>query len=98
MTKRLTIQVSDEFYQGLRRRVGQRGIGRFLEEVARPYVLRPEPGGPGWDEWLEDQYRQQAAQEAADPELAAEIREWIESGVGECLPDEDWSWLHKRSH
>lgn len=94
MAKKLTIQVSDEFYDGRQRRVGKRGIGRFLEQLARPHVLPLKPGDPGWEEWLEQQYREQAAEEAADPELAAEIREWIESGVGECLPEDDqdeWS-------
>src|SRR3954464_6272451 len=38
MAKKLTIRVSDEFYDGLQRRVGKRGIGRFLEELARPHV------------------------------------------------------------
>jgi len=33
MPKKLTIQVSDEFYDGLQRRIGKRGIGRFLEEL-----------------------------------------------------------------
>lgn len=94
MAKKLTIQVSDEFYDGLRRRVGKRGIGRFLEQLARPHVLPLKPGDPGWDEWLEQQYREQAAEEAADPELAAETREWLEADLGgDSLPDEDWSWL-----
>ena len=47
MSKKLTIQVSDEFYDGLQRRVGKRGIGRFLEEIARPHVIRPNPATPG---------------------------------------------------
>jgi mRNA-degrading endonuclease toxin of MazEF toxin-antitoxin module len=44
LARKLTIQVSDEFYDGLQRHVGKRGIGKFLEEVARPYVVRPQPG------------------------------------------------------
>ena len=55
MPKKLTIQVSDEFYDGLQRRIGKRGIGRFLEEIARPHVIRPNRGDPGWEDWLEEQ-------------------------------------------
>jgi hypothetical protein len=95
MTKKLTIQVSDEFYDGLQRRVGKRGIGRFLEEIARPHV-RPEPGDPGWEAWLEQQYREKAADEAADPAYAAEMREWMETGLDEGLPDDNWDELRSR--
>lgn len=93
MTKKLTIQVSDEFYAGLQRHIGKRGIGRFLEQVARPHVLPLRRGDPGWEEWLGQQYREQAAEEAANPEIAAETREWLEADLGDTLPDEDWSWL-----
>jgi hypothetical protein len=93
MAKKLTIQVSDEFYEGLQRRVGKRGIGRFLEHLARAHVLSLRPGDPGWEEWLEQRYRAQAAEEAADPELAAEVREWLDADLGDTLPEEDWSWL-----
>jgi hypothetical protein len=89
MSKKLTIQVSDEFYKGLQQRVGKRGIGRFLEEVARPHVLQPKADDPEWSAWLEREYRAKAAEEAADPALAREIQEWIETGVDEGLPD-DW--------
>ena len=68
MAKKLTIQVSDEFYDGLQRRVGKRGIGRFLEDLARPHVLTPKPGDPGWEDWLERQYAEAAADEEAERE------------------------------
>jgi hypothetical protein len=89
MAKKLTILVSDEFYEGLQRRVGKRGIGKFLEEVARPHVLRVQPGDPGWEEWLEEQYRLQADDEEAE----REAKEWLEADLGDTLPEEDWSWL-----
>src|SRR3954462_583953 len=95
MSKKLTIQVSDEFYDGLQRRVGKRGIGRFLEEIARPHVIRPNRGDPGWEDWVEGKYRQKAAEEAADPEYAAEMRCWMETGVDEGLPD-DWDEWRRR--
>jgi hypothetical protein len=89
MAKKLTIQVSDEFYEGLQRRVGKRGIGRFLEEIARPHVMAPRPSEARWNAWVEEGYRAKAAEEAANPALSREITEWIETGVDECLPD-DW--------
>ena len=89
MAKKLTISVSDEFYERLQSRVGKRGIGRFLEKVARPYVIPPRPSETHYKAWLDEQYRAQAAEEAADPALSREIQEWIETGVDKCLPD-DW--------
>lgn len=89
MAKKLTIQVSDEFYERLQRRVGKRGIGRFLEEIARPHVISPRPGDAQWDAWLDQEYKAKAAEEAGNPEMAQEIRDWIETGVGDGLPD-DW--------
>jgi hypothetical protein len=89
MARKLTIQVSDEFYDGLQRHVGKRGIGKFLEEVARPYVVQPQPGDPGWEQWLEAQYREQAADEEAE----REAKEWLDADLGDTLPDEDWTWL-----
>ena len=90
MSKKLTIQVSDEFYDGLQRQVGKRGIGRFLEDLARPHVLTPKPGDPGWEDWLERQY----AEAAADEEAEREAKEWVEADLGgDELPEEDWSWL-----
>src|SRR6266446_1854020 len=41
MTKKLTITVSDEVYEGLHRRVGRRKISRFINELARE---RLQPG------------------------------------------------------
>lgn len=93
MAKKLTITVSDEVYEGLHRRIGRRRIGRFLDNLARPHVTDPEPGDPEGNASLEEQYRAQAAEEAADPRLAQEIREWLDADLGDELPDEDWSWL-----
>ena len=78
MAKKLTITVSDEVYAGLYEKVGARRIGKYLEALAR-VDLRPHS--------LDQEY----AEAAKDEEAEAEAREWIESGVGECLPDEDFS-------
>ena len=88
MTKKLTITVSDDVYEGLYTKVGPRRIGRFLERLARPYVVERE---------LERSYRRAAALEklealyreaAQDEEREREAHEWSEAMIGECLPDE----------
>lgn len=40
MSKKLTITVDDEVYAGLHNVIGRRGISRFLNDPARPHVLR----------------------------------------------------------
>ena len=80
MAKKLTVQVSDEFYDRLQRRVGKRGIGRFLEEVASPHLIAPD---------RDAEYRSMAA----DEEREREAREWLDADLGDTLPEEDWSWL-----
>ena len=66
MTKKLTITIDDEVYEGLYRKIGRRKISRFLESLARPHVL---------DEELEASYRDMAADEVRE----AEAEEWSEN-------------------
>ena len=66
MTKKLTITIDDEVYEGLYRRIGARKISRFLESLARPHVL---------DEELEASYRDMAADEVRE----AEAEEWADN-------------------
>lgn len=40
MSKKLTITVDDEVYAGLHSVIGRRRISRFLNDLARPRVLR----------------------------------------------------------
>ena len=74
MSKKLTITVDDEVYEGLHRRIGRRRISRFLNELARPHVAEPD---------LEEGYRAMAA----DEEYEREALEWIE-GVIEDVADD----------
>jgi hypothetical protein len=84
MTKKLTVTVSDEVYEGLHRRIGRRRISRFIDDLARRHVIeRPEI----FRGTLAEAYRSMAADEAA--ERAAE--EWTEGLIGKTLPDEDFS-------
>jgi hypothetical protein len=64
MPKKLTITVDDEVYEGLYEMLGARRISRFLNDLARPYVLRRD---------LADGYRAMAA----DEEREREAIDWI---------------------
>jgi hypothetical protein len=72
--KRLTITVDEKVYDGLHRVVGRRHISRFLNDLARPHVVRDA---------LEEGYRGMAA----DEEHEREARDWIE-GVATDSADE----------
>src|SRR5271166_515429 len=39
MTKKLTISIDDNVYDGLHATIGRGNIGKFLEDLARPFVV-----------------------------------------------------------
>ena len=41
MQKKLTITVDEEVYNGLHKIIGPRKISRFIQEIVRPHVVRP---------------------------------------------------------
>ena len=41
MHKKLTITVDEKVYEGLHKKIGPRKISKFVEELVRPHVLRP---------------------------------------------------------
>jgi hypothetical protein len=82
MTKKLTITVSDEVYEGLRRKIGPRRISRFIDGLARRHVLEQPANFRGS---LADAYLAMAADEEAE----REARDCTEGLIGETLPDED---------
>ena len=59
MQKKLTITVDEDVYEGLQKVVGRRKIGKFLQDLARPLVVRSE---------LEPGYEAMAADEAREAE------------------------------
>jgi len=63
--RKLTITVEDSVYRGLHKVIGPRNISRFLNDLARPHVVRDD---------LEEGYRAIAADEAR----VAEAAEWSE--------------------
>lgn len=65
MQKKLTITIDEEVYEGLYKVIGPRKISRFVQEIVRPYVVRPD---------LEKEY----AEMARDQEREQEAKEWAE--------------------
>jgi predicted CopG family antitoxin len=41
MQKKLTITIDEEVYAGLHKTIGHRKISKFVEELVRPHVVRP---------------------------------------------------------
>jgi predicted CopG family antitoxin len=66
MQKKLTITVDEEVYEGLRKTIGPRKISKFIQELVRPYVVRPD---------LESAY----AEMAKDKRREEEALEWAET-------------------
>jgi predicted CopG family antitoxin len=74
MSKKLTITVDDEVYAGLHSIVGRRRISRFLNELARPHVLRRD---------LAEAYKAMAADEERERDAA----EWVENLTGDITDE-----------
>jgi hypothetical protein len=65
MTRKLTISIDDRVYDGLHAVIGRGHIGKFLEELARPFVVTDS---------LAAAYAEMTADAARD----AEADEWCE--------------------
>jgi len=65
MQKKLTITVDEEVYDGLHKTIGPRKISRFVQEIVRPHVVRPN---------LDAAYAEMAKDEKRENETA----EWAE--------------------
>jgi hypothetical protein len=74
MAKKLTITVDDEIYAGLHAVIGRRRISRFLNDLARPHVLRQD---------LAAGYQAMAEDEAYEREAV----EWVEGLTGDIAHD-----------
>jgi predicted CopG family antitoxin len=66
MQKKLTITIDEEIYAGLHKTIGRRKISRFVQEIVRPHVIRPN---------LEAAY----AEMAKDKKREEEAAEWAEN-------------------
>ena len=71
MQKRMTITMDEDVYEGLFRVVGRGKVSQFLQELARPHVLKNTA--------LDEGYRAMAA----DPQYEAEAGEWIDGLIGD---------------
>jgi len=74
MTRKLTITVEDDVYEGLHNIIGPRRISRFLNDLARPHVIERE---------LSEAYRAMAADEQREREAA----EWVDNLTGDVADD-----------
>jgi predicted CopG family antitoxin len=68
MHKKLTITVDEEVYAGLHKVIGPRKISRFVQEIVRPYVVRPD-------------YESAYAEMAKDKKREKEALEWAEINI-----------------
>jgi predicted CopG family antitoxin len=66
MQKKLTITIDEEVYEGLYNTIGARKISKFVEELVRPHVVRPN---------LESAYSQMSK----DKKREKDALEWAET-------------------
>jgi hypothetical protein len=72
MTRKLTISIDDRVYDGLHTVIGRGHIGKFLEDLARPFVVT---------DGLAAAYIEMSADEARE----AEASEWCEALAADGL-------------
>ncbi|MDP2983893.1 MAG: addiction module antitoxin [Candidatus Latescibacter sp.] len=65
MQKKLTLTIDEEVYEGLHKTIGPGKISKFVEELVRPHVIRPN---------LELAYSQMSK----DKKREAEALDWAE--------------------
>ena len=65
MQKKLTITVDEEVYKGLHETIGPIKISKFIEELVRPHVIRPNLELPS-AEMAKDKKREKEAMEWAE--------------------------------
>jgi predicted CopG family antitoxin len=74
MSKKLTITVDDDVYEGLHSVVGRRRISRFRHDLARPHVISRE---------IVEGYRAMVADEHRE----SEALEWVENLTGDIADE-----------
>jgi hypothetical protein len=74
VSKKLTITVDDDVYEGLHTAIGRRRISRFLNDLARPHLIPRD---------LIEGYRAMAA----DEEYERDAQEWVESLAGDIADE-----------
>ena len=74
MSKKLTITVDDDVYEGLHTVVGRRRISSFLNDLARPHVISRA---------IVEGYRAMVA----DEQRESEALEWVENLTGDIADE-----------
>jgi predicted CopG family antitoxin len=74
MQKKLTVTVDEEVYEGLRKTIGPRKISRFIQELVRPHVVRPNLES-AYAEMAQDTIREDEAVEWAETTFKDVARE-----------------------
>jgi len=64
MQKKLTITIDEEVYEGLHNNIGPRKISRYIQEIVRPHVVRPNLDS-AYAEMAKDKRREKDAEEWA---------------------------------
>ena len=65
MQKKLTLTIDEEVYEGLRKNIGPRKISKFIEELVRPHVIRPNMK-TAYEDMARDKKREKEALEWAE--------------------------------
>lgn len=65
MQKKLTITIDEEVYEGLHSNIGPRKISRYIQEIVRPHVVRPNLDS-AYAEMARDKRREKDAEEWAE--------------------------------
>ncbi|RPJ37351.1 MAG: addiction module antitoxin [Deltaproteobacteria bacterium] len=68
MHKKLTITIDEEVYEGLHKIIGPRKISRFVQEIVRPHVVRPNLEA-AYAEMAKDERREKESEEWAEVTL-----------------------------
>jgi hypothetical protein len=74
MTRKLTISIDDRVYDGLHAIIGRGNIGKFLEDLARPFVVT---------ESLSASYAELSADEGRE----TEADEWCEAFIDDSFDE-----------
>ena len=65
MQRKLTITVDEAVYSGLHKVIGRRKISRFIQEIVRPHVIRPNYDS-AYSEMAKDRKREKDALDWAE--------------------------------
>jgi len=76
--KKITLMLDADVYEGIKAKVGARGIGAFLSELVRPHVVEDD---------LEAGYKAMAA----DKEYNKEATTWVEGIIEPIEAENNWN-------